>query len=82
MAMKTAISIPDPVFRAAEQLAKRTGMSRSKLYTAAIAQYVEARRGKGVTEQLNEVYGEEEDLSLPDPVIAALQLHSLPRDEW
>jgi antitoxin MazE6 len=80
--MKTAISIPDPVFRAAEQLAKRTGMSRSKLYTAAIAQYVEARRGKGVTEQLNEVYGEEEDLSLLDPVIAALQFHSLPRDEW
>ena len=80
--MKTAISIPDPVFRAAEQLAKRTGMSRSKLYTAALAQYVEARQGIGVTERLNELYGEEEDLSLLDPVLTALQLHSLPRDEW
>lgn len=80
--MKTAISIPDPVFRAAEQLAKRTGMSRSELYSVAIAQYVKAHRGVGVTERLNEVYGEEEGLSLLDPVTDALQLLSLPRDEW
>jgi hypothetical protein len=33
--MKTAISIPDPVFEAAEMFARRTGMSRSQLFTAA-----------------------------------------------
>lgn len=80
--MKTAISIPDSVFQAAERLAKRTGMSRSELYTTAIANYVEARRGKGVTERLNEVYGESKDSSMLDPVVNALQLSSLPRDEW
>lgn len=80
--MKTAISIPDPIFRAAERLAKRTRKSRSELYTAAVAQYVEMHQGAGVTERLNEVYGEEEKLSLLDPIINALQLSSLPRDEW
>jgi hypothetical protein len=57
-------------------------MSRSKLYTTAIARYVEAHRNAGVTERLNEVYGQAEDLSLLDPVINALQFGSLPRDEW
>lgn len=31
-AMKTAISIPDPIFEAAEGFARRLGMSRSELY--------------------------------------------------
>ncbi|MEM6753148.1 MAG: ChpI protein, partial [Cyanobacteria bacterium P01_C01_bin.38] len=33
--MKTAISIPDPLFEAAEQFAKRLGLSRSELYAMA-----------------------------------------------
>jgi len=36
MDMKTAISLPDPVFRSAEQLAARLGISRSELYCRAI----------------------------------------------
>lgn len=80
--MKTAISIPDPIFRAAEQLAKRTGMSRSELYAAAVAQYIKEHRSTGVTERLNEVYRKEEDVSLLDPVISRLQFNSLPREEW
>ncbi|HEX9737109.1 MAG TPA: ChpI protein, partial [Thermoanaerobaculia bacterium] len=32
--MKTAISLPDPLFEAAEALAARLSMSRSQLYGA------------------------------------------------
>ena len=38
--MKTAISIPDEIFLAAEQLAKRIGSSRSELYATALAAYL------------------------------------------
>lgn len=40
--MKVAISLPDPVFRDAETLARRLRKSRSKLYAEAIADYVGA----------------------------------------
>ena len=80
--MKTAISIPDPVFEAAEQLAKRLGKSRSQLYAEAVAQYVEQRSDAAVTERLNAIYGAEPELSKLDPVIEALQWRSLPKEEW
>ncbi len=80
--MKTAISIPDDVFEAAEQLARRLGTSRSELYTAAIRTYLEHHRGAGVTERLNAVYGPEPELSELDPVLRALQSRSVPKDEW
>ncbi|MFV9507021.1 MAG: hypothetical protein AB4911_20925 [Oscillochloridaceae bacterium umkhey_bin13] len=38
--MKTAISIPDPLFEAAEQYAQDKGLSRSELYAKAIQHYL------------------------------------------
>jgi metal-responsive CopG/Arc/MetJ family transcriptional regulator len=78
--MKTAISIPDPIFEEADQLAKRLGISRSELYASAIQAYVQIHRAEDITEALNRIYGEE-DSSL-DPVLAALQARALPRGDW
>jgi predicted transcriptional regulator len=78
--MKTAISIPDEVFVAAEGLAERLGMSRSQLYSSAIAQYLAAHRSKGVTARLNEVYGPENGEL--DPEILELQVSSVPAEDW
>jgi metal-responsive CopG/Arc/MetJ family transcriptional regulator len=72
--MKTAISIPDTVYKSAEQLALRLGESRSELYTKAIKSYVEKHQDKKVTEKLNEVYSTE--ASQLDPVLASLQTQS------
>lgn len=80
--MKTAISIPDPLFEAADQVAKRLRVSRSKLYATAILQFVQGHRTKGVTELLNEVYGADPDSSRLDSLVQSLQLHSISRDEW
>ena len=44
--MKTAISIPDPVFRSAERLAARLGLSRSELYCRALKDLL-ARHDQG-----------------------------------
>ena len=79
--MKTAISIPDPIFEQADQLAHKLGISRSELYASAVQAYVEAHRADSITEALNRIYSQE-DSSL-DPVVAALQATALSRDdEW
>jgi hypothetical protein len=78
--MKTAVSIPDPIFAEAEQVAKRLRISRSKLYATAISQFLKQHGSRQVTERLNEVYAQEK--SQLDPVLHALQLQSLPREDW
>jgi metal-responsive CopG/Arc/MetJ family transcriptional regulator len=80
--MKIAISIPDHVFEAAEQLARRLGKSRSELYSAAIASYLDQHRQDGVTERLNEVYGPQEEQAELDAVLATLQARSMPEEKW
>ena len=78
--MKTAISIPDAVFRSAEQLAKASKMSRSRLYTKAVIEYLEKHHQRGITEALNEVYGRTP--SKMDPVLAKLQDMSIFKEDW
>jgi len=78
--MKRAISIPHKLFRAAERLARRFGLSRSELYARAVAEFVAQRRGLDITERLNTVYDERESSHGPDVSLAALHMRSLPRD--
>ena len=78
--MKTAISIPDEVFDAAEEMAKRLGMSRSQLYVTALREFLEAHRSRGVTARLDQVY-EYQDSSL-DLRVAKAQTDSLEDEDW
>ena len=78
--MKTAISIPDKVFRSADSLAKRLGVSRSQLYATAITEYLFRHQSRKVTERLDRIY-EEEDSSLARGFLTA-ETKSLPSGEW
>jgi metal-responsive CopG/Arc/MetJ family transcriptional regulator len=78
--MKTAISIPDLIFEAAERVAKRFGVSRSQLYTKAVTEYLIEHHRDDVTEKLNKIY--EKKLSGLDPICHALQFSSVQKDEW
>ncbi len=80
--MKTAISIPDPVFEEAEQLAKRRGMSRSELYTQAVVEYVKNNKFTGVRERLDAVYQAAPEASDLDPTLKRIQSASLSREDW
>lgn len=51
--MKTAISIPDHTFEAAEQAAKRLGMSRSEFFTRAAERFIGATESTSVTSRIN-----------------------------
>ena len=78
--MKTAISIPDKVFRSADALAKRLGVSRSQLYATAVADFLVRHQSRKVTERLDRIY-EEEDSSLARGVLAA-EKKSVFTGEW
>ena len=80
--MKTAISIPDSIFQAAEHLANRRGWSRSELYAHAVADFVKAERFLGVRERLDAVYGNDSEASRLDPLLEQIQSQSLPKEEW
>jgi len=78
--MKTAISLPDAVFEAAEQVAHRLGISRSELYARAVAAFVAEHNDEDITTRLNHVYLEED--STLDGIVMQMQLLSLPQEEW
>jgi predicted transcriptional regulator len=78
--MKTAISIPDDLFEAAEGLAEELRVSRSQLYARAVAELLARLRDDDVTRRLDEVYSRTG--SRLDPVLERLQGDSLPSEDW
>ena len=78
--MKTAISLPDDLYRSGDALAKRMGLSRSKLYARALAEYVAKHRANQVTQRLNAVYAIED--SKFDPAVARAQSRALAHERW
>ena len=75
IAMKTAVSIPDPLFAAADHLARRLGISRSELYARALSRELAAETDDAITERLDVVYADV--ASALDPNLAAAQLRAL-----
>ncbi len=78
--MKTAVSLPDEIFRQAEATAKKLRISRSKLYASAISEYLDRHRAESVTERLNQVYSEQD--SKLDPALERAMLQTLAKDPW
>ena len=67
--MKTAISIPDDLFRAIEECARRLKLSRSRFFATAAREYLVRHGGSGdATEAWNQVA---DHLSADDHATAA-----------
>jgi len=78
--MKIAISVPDEVFEAGEHLARQLGVSRSQLYSNALATYLSARGAQEVTARLNAIFAvQPSDL---DPALRRAQLKTLADEAW
>ncbi len=78
--MKTAISIPDPIFQSAEVMAHKLAISRSELFTKAISEYLESHKYLDVTESLNKVHAEAS--SSLDKEFTEMQFHSIEKEIW
>jgi len=78
--MKTAVSIPDELFRKADELARRTGKSRSQIYQDALAEYLLRRDPEAVTKAMDEAL---EDVGpTRDDWLAEAGRKTLERTEW
>ncbi len=78
--MKTAVSLPDELFRKAEAAARRLRVSRSELYANAIAEFLKQNDGSAITERLNEVYSRHQ--AKVDPALSRAQRKSLGNSAW
>ena len=78
--MKTAISIPDELFSSADSLARKLGMTRSRLFATAVAEYLAKHRTAKVTERLNAIYASE--TSHLDDRTRRAQRRIVARAEW
>jgi metal-responsive CopG/Arc/MetJ family transcriptional regulator len=59
--MKIAISVEDDLLQEADQFAQRMGVSRSRLFSLAVRDYLGHRRQEEMLERLNEIYGAARD---------------------
>jgi metal-responsive CopG/Arc/MetJ family transcriptional regulator len=78
--MKTAVSLPDALFRAADRHAKRARKSRSQLYAEAIAEYLSRHSPDEITEAMNRVV--DQFPGERDPFVEAAARSALARVEW
>lgn len=76
--MKTAVSIPDPLFEKADELAHRLRISRSELYANALRAFVEEHDEAAKRRALDQLYAEE-----PSPLPAgAARAQARIASEW
>ncbi|MCA1571599.1 MAG: ribbon-helix-helix domain-containing protein [Chloroflexi bacterium] len=78
--MKTAVSIPDELFGRAEEMARRTGKSRSQLYQEALSEYLLRRDSGAVTRAMDEALAEIDPE--PDAWLTEASRQTLERSEW
>ncbi|TGK22051.1 ChpI protein [Leptospira stimsonii] len=82
--MKTAISIPDELFKTAEKTAKKLGIPRSQLFAKALEEFIQSHSKESVTEKLNKVYSsksKELKSNIADLSVDSLR-KSLKNDSW
>jgi metal-responsive CopG/Arc/MetJ family transcriptional regulator len=78
--MKTAISLPDPVFEAADNLANKYKISRSELYVMALEKFIRENQDTETTKRINEfieMHGQP-----VDDVFAESSLRDMRKVEW
>lgn len=78
--MKIAVSIPDPIGRKADRMARRLRIPRSRLYARAVEAFLRSQEDSSITDRLNAVYGKPG--AEPDPAVLAEALQTLRQVEW
>jgi len=58
--MKTAISIPDEIFKEVERFAEEHDCSRSQVFYLAVKEFMKKAESQDLLNALNEAYSEEE----------------------
>lgn len=78
--MKIAISVPDPVFRAGERLARRLAVPRSELYTRALIGLLADQPRDDLTAAYDAAF--DEPAPAPEPLAGEAARRTLLAVEW
>ena len=78
--MKTAISVPDALFKQVEKAAKKLGISRSKFFSVAVYEFLHHHYQEDITQKLDDIYKEGEGSI--EKGIEEIQIHSIPEEKW
>lgn len=78
--MKVAVSVPDPIFDAAERMARERRVPRSQVFSEALEEYLARHNSSAVTAKLNAVY--DRLASRVDPGLASAQYAALSHEAW
>jgi hypothetical protein len=78
--MKTAISVPSEVYQQAEELARRTGRTRSEIRSTALRDDLAHHQALPVTAAMDRALDEIDPA--PDPFLDAVARETSARAEW
>ena len=79
--MKTAISLPDSLFRQADEMASELSIPRSRLVALALEEFIRRHRQQDVTERLDAVYGDLPERRIPSTDAGLESLRELTADD-
>jgi metal-responsive CopG/Arc/MetJ family transcriptional regulator len=81
---KIAVSIGQPLFERADQLAEQMRVSRSRLYALALEMFIQKQESQQMLEQLNRVCGENPPTDEEKQLLEAMQQRQrdLVEGEW
>ncbi len=80
LGMKTAVSVPNEVYEQAEELAQRTGRTRSEIYSTSLRDYLAHHQADPVTAAMDRVLGEIDHEA--DPFLDAAARETLAEAKW
>ena len=78
--VKTAISIPEPLFRRVQAAARRLKISRSRLFSMVAEEFINRDRNRAMLEQINRVWKDGLDSDEDALLRAALSHHARTAD--
>jgi metal-responsive CopG/Arc/MetJ family transcriptional regulator len=82
--MKTAISIPDDLFKTVEEIAEELHLSRSQVFADAVRGYIEKQRNKQILDAINKAYASPETKKETKARRLSIERHarSLKAEKW
>jgi hypothetical protein len=80
--MKTAVSLPEDVFAAAEAYAQLHRLSRSHLYAVALREFLVRHSEDAITAAINAAIDSDPHAFAPDPTLQEAVSRTLAQAEW
>ncbi|MEI6873534.1 MAG: ChpI protein [Spirochaetota bacterium] len=71
--MKTAVSLPDALYKDAEITARNLGIPRSQLFARVLEEFIRHHQREGITEKLDAIYSAMESDKAPSQSPASLE---------